>query len=302
MGELRVAVLGPGGVGGLLAALLAREGAEVTCIASELSAAAIRQRGLSLTSDRFGSFSVKVSAESSLSHEVDVLLVTVKEVDLAAALERIPTPVLNGAVVVPFLNGIDHLQALRERFPEAEVVAATIRVESSRVGPGDIHQVSPFTVIEVAPNDATPKLLADLCALFDASGIDVHERSDERAILWGKLSFLAPLALLTTDHAAAVGVIRTAHRVELLRVVGEVAAVARAEGVPVDEAAVTALLDGVPQAMQSSMQRDLASGRPIEIEAIGGTIVRHAHAHSIAVPEVERIVTDLRVRSRSTQP
>jgi 2-dehydropantoate 2-reductase len=225
--------------------------------------------------------------------------VTVKETDLAAALSRVPSGLINDGIVVPFLNGIDHMQILRNHFTRSRVVAGTIRVESMRSAVGEIHQVSPFTVVEVAPPQPTPPALAEFCRLLDRAGVDVQVRDDENSILWGKLSFLAPLALLTTAHSAPAGEIRTTYRGELVKVVGEVAAVARGEGTSIDEAGVLALVDAVPETMQSSMQRDLAAGRPIEIEAIGGAVVRHAEAHAIDVPDIERIVAELRLRSAS---
>jgi 2-dehydropantoate 2-reductase len=295
--HVRVAVLGPGGVGGFLAALLARAGAPVTCIAGESSAAAIRAGGIRLTSERFGSFSVHLDAESELSRPADVLFVAVKEVDLGAALARVPSSLLHDGVVVPLLNGIDHLQVLREHFDAAQVVASTFRVESVRTAVGEIHQISPFAVMELAPIGAMPSSLSEVCQLLRSAGVEVRVGDDENAILWGKLSFLAPLALLTSVHAAPAGIIRTSHRDQLLRVVEEIAAVARAEGVHIVAGDIVAMLDAVPETMQSSMQRDLAAGRRIEIEAIGGAIVRHAQIHAVEVPEVAGIVADLRVQA-----
>lgn len=271
----------------------------VSCVATAATASVIRERGLTVRSERFGSFAVRVDAETELSQRADVLIIAVKEVDLGAALARVPVPLMRGGVVVPFLNGIDHLAVLREHFDGARVVAGTIRVESSRTVAGEIHQVSPFAAIEIATDEpeAMPEPLRELCDVLINADVDVHVCDGEAAILWGKLSFLAPLALLTTAHSARAGTIRTVHRDELIKVVAEVATVARAEGVSVDDGVVLALLDSVPETMQSSMQRDLAAGRPIEVEAIGGAIVRHARAHSIAVPEVSRIVADLRARA-----
>lgn len=131
MTELRVGVLGPGGVGGLIAGTLARNGAEVTCIASESTAAVIAAQGLSIESDRFGTFRQPVRAESSLSSPLDVLCVAVKATGLVESLDRITTKMLKDAIVVPFLNGAEHVSILRERLAPARVVAATIRIESA---------------------------------------------------------------------------------------------------------------------------------------------------------------------------
>jgi 2-dehydropantoate 2-reductase len=119
---------------------------------------------------------------------------------------------------------------------------------------------------------------------------------DEAGVLWDKFVFLAPLALLTTHANAPAGVVRTERRDELTAVVREVASVARAEGADVDPEATIAALDGVHESMTSSMQRDAAEGRALELEAIGGSILRAAARAGVEVPFTAGLVRDLRAR------
>jgi 2-dehydropantoate 2-reductase len=277
---------------------LARGGAEVTCIASEASAVAIAEQGLSITSDRFGSFRTRVSAVSRLSAPLDVLCITVKAADLADALNRVPPEILGDAVVVPFLNGIEHVALIRERLATARVVPATIRIESTRTAPGEIVQASPFAAIELATTAPEEPIVASLVELLSGAGLEVTVRDDEYAILWEKLSFLAPLALLTTVYSVPAGIVRSTHREELIAVIDEVAKVARADGVAIDVDKVLALFDAIPETMQSSMQRDAQAGRPLEIEAIGGAVVRSANAHSISLAIVPELVDQLRPQAK----
>jgi 2-dehydropantoate 2-reductase len=130
-----------------------------------------------------------------------------------------------------------------------------------------------------------------------ATGLDVGVRPDERGLLWAKLSFLAPLALLTTSLGAPLGAVRRNRAEELRAVVAEVAAVARADGADPDPAANLALLHSLPAQMQSSMQRDAEAGLPTELEAIGGAVVRAAERHGIDVPVTRRLVLELRGRA-----
>jgi 2-dehydropantoate 2-reductase len=109
----RVAVLGPGGVGGLLAALLARRGDQVTCLAPPATAAHLAANGLELRSPTLGDARVTVEAATRLDHPVDVCFVTVKATQLAEAVEAVPAQALGDGLVVPFLNGIDHVAWLR---------------------------------------------------------------------------------------------------------------------------------------------------------------------------------------------
>ncbi|MEU9519646.1 2-dehydropantoate 2-reductase [Streptomyces sp. NPDC048224] len=282
-----VAILGPGGVGGLVGALLARAGHRVVCLAGEQTAAVLRRDGLRVESNRYGKFTAAVESDTELREPVDAVFVTVKQTALADALDRIPVDVLGTAVVVPLLNGIDHLPMLRERFPAARVVAGTIRVEATRTAPGRVAHTSPFADIELAaPAD-------DFTELLRQAGLGVTARANESAMLWDKLAFLAPFALLTTRHQTDVGAVRDQHRPELLTILDEIAAVAHAAGAPVTAEKLLSFFDRVPGTMRSSMQRDAEAGRPLELDAIGGAVLRAGAVHGIALPAVTRLVAEV---------
>jgi 2-dehydropantoate 2-reductase len=296
----RVAVLGPGGIGGLLAALLARRGDQVTCLAPPATAAHLAAHGLELRSPVLGDARVAVEAASRLDHPVDYLLVTVKAPQLEAAVEAAPAEVLGDGLVVPFLNGVDHVAWLRERYPADQVVAGTIRIESTRAGPGLIEHASPFAVVELAAGrtagQAVRNRVEELGARLAETGLDVTVRDDEAAVLWSKLAVLAPIALVTTWTAAPFGEARAGHRDEAVAVAHEIVAAATADGVELDEAAIVGMLDKIPDGMRSSMQKDAAAGRPIELDAIGGTILRAASRAGTDAPVTARLVADLRAR------
>jgi 2-dehydropantoate 2-reductase len=293
----RVAVLGPGGVGGLLAGLLARRGDQVTCLAPPATAAHLATHGLELRSPALGDARVRVEAASRLEHPVDVCFVTVKAGQLAAAVEAVPAEALGHGLVVPFLNGIDHVAWLRRRYPPGQVVAATIRVESTRVGPGVIEHASPFAVVELAAGETSRRdRIEELAARLAETGLDVTVGDDEASTLWSKLAVLAPIALVTTWAAAPFGEARAGHWDEVAAVAGEIVAAATADGVELDEATIVAMLDRVPDAMRSSMQKDAQHGRPIELDAIGGTILRAAARAGTPAPVTARLVADLQAR------
>jgi 2-dehydropantoate 2-reductase len=285
--SMAVAILGPGGVGGLIGALLARDGHRVICLAGEETSAVLRRDGVRVRSAQYGDFTARVEADTELREPVDATFVTVKQTALSAALERVPSQAVGDGIVVPLLNGLDHVAALRQHYPAAQVVAGTIKVEATRTAPGHIAHTSPFAVIELAgPLDG-------FAAALRHAGLDVTLRTDEGAMLWDKLSILAPFALLTTRYQAPVGTIRTERRSELLAVLDEITEVARATGAPVTAQEVLAFFDRAPEAMKSSMQRDAEAGRPIELDAIGGAVLRAAAHHGIATPVTARLVAEL---------
>ncbi|MFF1708110.1 ketopantoate reductase family protein [Streptomyces sp. NPDC058252] len=292
--RLTVAVLGPGGIGGLLAALLARAGHRVICVAGDATARVLAEDGIRVRSGQFGDFTARVEADTELREPVDACLIAVKATALDAALERVPAKALGeAALVVPFLNGVEHPATLRERYRPEQVAPAVIRVESTRLSPGLIDHGSPFAEIDLTGDTVPRERLDALAGALESAGARVRVQDGEAATLWAKMSFLAPLALLTTRYGVPLGDVRTVHREELLTLIEEIATVSRASGAPVDPAAALARYDTFPAAMKSSMQRDAEAGRPLELDAIGGALLRAADRHGVPVPVARRLVDEL---------
>jgi 2-dehydropantoate 2-reductase len=283
----RHAVLGTGGIGGLLGAALARAGADVVLL---MRPDAIRryEGRLTVESTVLGDFDVDVPAAPKLELEIDALWVAVKATQLEEALVLAPSDRVTGATVVPLLNGVDHVASLRKRY--ANVVAGAIRVESERVAPGRIRQTSPFLRVELAGAES-------LATELRAAGIECRVRDDELTLLWEKLAFLAPLALATTALDAPLGGVRNDKRYH--RCQDEAVAVARAEGARIDAEALHALAAAAPDVMQSSMQKDVAARRPPELDAIAGPILRGGIRHDISVPATAELMRLVKARTSS---
>ncbi len=144
------------------------------------------------------------------------------------------------------------------------------------------------------PSPENRERVERLAAALTGAGISVKLREDERAMLWDKFAVLEPLALLTTHARAAIGVPRTARRADLVGLVSEVVAVGAAEGVALDRETILKFVDSIPEGMESSMQRDRAAGRPLELDALGGALLRRAERHGIDAPVTRRLVDDLK--------
>ena len=291
--KLTVAVLGPGGTGGLLAALLARAGHRVICLAGDDTANALRTAGLQIRSGTFGDFTTPVEADTELREPVDVCLIAVKHTSLHSALDRVPPTALGDGLVVPLLNGVEHPATLRTRYRPDRVAPAVIRVESTRIAPGVIEHGSPFAELDLTGDGVPRERLDALASALAEAGPATRVLDDESAALWAKMSFLAPFALLTTLHGLPLGEIRTRHREELTALVEETAAVSAACGGPADPAQALARYDAFPPRTKSSMQRDAEAGRPLELDAIGGALLRAADRHGVKVPVATRVVREL---------
>jgi 2-dehydropantoate 2-reductase len=292
-----IGVLGPGGVGGFLAAALARAGQRVVVIAKPETAAVINSQGISVQSVRLGDFLAHPTAQAELSGPVDFLFVATKATTLQQALERIRHA---PRLTVPLLNGLDHIRTLRARFGSDRVAAGSIRIEADRPQPGHVTQTSPFLRVELAADD--PALYPSLRELEDVllrAEVPAEIGPSEAQVMWSKLVRLAPLALTTSVTERPIGYIRSdPHwRSVLQAAIEEAAAVASADGARIDTAALLAELDGAHPTLSSSMQRDLAAGRPPELDAIPGSLLRAAHRLGVECPTIERLVAQIEQRA-----
>jgi 2-dehydropantoate 2-reductase len=299
---MRIAVLGPGGVGGFLAAALACAGEEVVVVARESTAERIAEQGIEVVSARLGDFAARPAATACLSSSADALLVTTKATALRAALERIATA---PGLVVPLLNGVDHMQLLRERLGADRVAAGVIRIDSDRPESGRIVQSGSTLRVDLASDDpALAEPLHELAAALQRAGVPVEIGPGEAQILWSKLVRLTALACTTSAADRTIGFIRSdpEWRRALEGCILETAAVARAEGADIDPRERLAELDQAHPQLGSSMQRDLAAGREPELDAIAGSVLRAAARHGLRCPTVAQLSTEIAKRARIPAP
>jgi 2-dehydropantoate 2-reductase len=275
-----IAILGSGAVGALIGAELQRAGVQTAIVTTEASVEAINNDGITVRSPSFGDHTERVPAVTAMETPPGALIVATKAPHLAAALERIAG---EPEVVVPLLNGVDHMDLLRRRF--ANVVAGSVRVQAHREGRTTVIHRAPFLTVTVAAPGA-PALIEAL----DAARIESRTGGSEADVLWAKLSRLAGIALATTAADRPLGDVRDT----AAQVAREVAAVARAEGASVEAENVIAEQDALPDAASSSLRADVTAGRADhELDAIGGAVLRAAQRHGIDVPTVAKLTRDI---------
>ncbi len=295
MAPLRHAILGVGGVGGLIGACLARSGESVTVVVRPEALAEYPEQ-LHLES-AFGNFSVPVARAAEVP-PADVLWITVKATQLEAALAAFTKPESVGAIV-PLLNGIDHLAVLRARYGTTKVIAATIAVETERIAPGLIVHRTPFARLNVS--SAGRSLLGVVIDELQKMGFECRFIDDEPTLMWSKIVFLAPFALTTTAADCSTGAVIAdpAWRQQLESCVREACAVAVSEGAKVDADAIIAAMLKMPTNMRSSMQKDVERGNAPELDAIAGPILHGGERHGIDVPTTKSLAAAIERRAIS---
>ena len=294
---MTIAILGPGGVGGLLAAALQQAGEEVVIVAREPTAAIVAERGLRVESVKFGEILVRPRAVSQLEEPVDTLIVTTKAAGLEPALERVQT---QPALILPLLNGLDHLALLRERFDSGSVLAGAIRVEADRPEAGVIVHSSPFLLVTMASaEESMAGPMDELAGSLSEAGVLAKVLDSEADVMWSKLVRLNALACATSAYDMLLGEIRSTPEAifALEGAIAEAAAVALSEGASeVDVARTIEEVRRIPDTFGTSMQRDIAAGREPELDAIPGSVLRAAARHGIACPTIERLVRMIAAR------
>ena len=285
-----VAVLGPGAVGGVLAVRLALAGRRVLCVARPETAAAISRGGLTLESAG-GRLTCRPEAVESLAEPVDLLLVTVKAFGLDEAIPRIEA---RAAVVLPLLNGIEHIAALHRRFGQGAAAGSIGQLEAYRRSSTEIVQATERPVVTAAADFLPATDLAVALDLLAVDGVDVAQGASEAAVLWQKAARLAPLAALTSSTQRPLGELRSDPR--LRAALDEACAVAAADGVDVSAADQWAMIEAMPATLTTSAARDVAAGRASEIDAIVGGVVRAGGRLGVPTPTLAGLLVELEAR------
>jgi 2-dehydropantoate 2-reductase len=298
-----VAVLGVGGIGGMLAA---RTGA--ICVGTERTVAAIRGSGLTLVHGEATTVARPMAVER-LETPVGLLVVAVKAYDLEEALDRIAPEAVAGAVVLPLLNGLEHVEAIRARFGASDTVSrarpavaagSIARVEAYSPEPGRVVQRTPGATLTAASREVDPSSLDATLEPLRVPGIEVVLGDDEGSVLWEKAARLAVLAAATVASGLAVGTLRTdpTWRARLEEALGEACAVAAADDSRLDAAAQWAIIEAMPDDLTTSTARDAASGGQTELDAITGSVVRAGARLGVPTQALERLLEEAACRAR----
>jgi 2-dehydropantoate 2-reductase len=289
---MKHAIFGAGAIGGLVGTALGSIGEDVSVVVRPEKLASYPA---TLTLERpTGTITSRAKAVASLTESVDVLWIATKTYQLVKALESVK---VSPGCVVPLLNGVEHVAVLRSRFGNDRVVPGTIAVEAERIAAGQFIQRSPFVRLNLAASGRP--LLSSIIEQLGRLGFTCEFMENEQTLLWSKLTFLAPFALVTSASGLNVGEILASpeSKQKLDSSIVEACAVAKASGAELDLEQVRAAFNAVPATMRSSMQKDLLAGRELELDAIGGPIVRGGELHAIDVATTAELMAAIRVKA-----
>jgi 2-dehydropantoate 2-reductase len=289
---MRVAVVGAGGIGGYYGGLLARAGHPVGLLARGEHLRAIESRGLEIR-EPGGSFTAKVRASDRVEDLLpsDLALVTVKSYsvpDVAPAVRRLAE---EGAVVLPLLNGVEACESLAQRgVPENQLLAGLTVISAARIAPGVIERKSDFQSIVLGERQGGGSDRAErVAAIFREAGVETRVSTEIGVDLWRKFLFIASIAAACGLSRAPIGAVQRAPLGKLLlqRAVGEIAAVARARGIPLpfgDEGSTVERTLALAPGLKPSFLLDLERGGPNELDVLSGAVSRLGREHGVPTP------------------
>ncbi len=286
-----IGVLGPGGVGGALAVRLSLAGHRVLCIARAETAEAIARDGitLELAGDELHA---RPAADERLEEPVDLLLVALKAPGLRAGLERIVPEAVAQGVVVPLMNGIEHVAVLRETLGPCLAAGSIARIEAYRASPVRIVQPGDNPLVAAASVDVDLADLERALAPLRDAGAELRLGGSEADVLWEKAARLAVLAPVTALTQLPIGDLRVdpEWRPVLETALEESCAIGRAAGAAMRPESQWAIIDAMPATLSTSAARDVAAGTPSEIDAITGGVVRAGARLGIPCPVLAELL------------
>jgi len=299
---MKLAMFGIGGVGGYFGGRLVEAGHDVAFIARGKHLEAIKQYGLQVTSDR-GDFVAKpriATDDPSVVGTVDVMLMATKAWQIDDAAKQMKPMIGEHTMIVPLLNGVEAPLKLAEHYPKEQVLGGLCRVMSWIEAPGKIHQGVVMPTVTFGEMDAeTSERVQALREIFESAiGIDVQTPANIQAAMWQKLTFIASFSGVgaVTRHPAGVLRALPETRKMLEHAMQECVAVAEARGVEMPAGAAKksmSYIDNLNEGATASMQRDILDGKPSELSAQNGAIVRLGAEVNTPAPTHEFIYSAL---------
>jgi 2-dehydropantoate 2-reductase len=294
---MRFVVMGTGGIGGFFGAALARAGEDVWFVSRGKHLEAMQHSGLRISST-LGNFTIPpgqiVHSPSRISH-ADVVLFCVKSYDTEAAAQQLSPLIDSHALVISLQNGVDNVEKIAGVLPRCHTYGGAAYISSRITAPGHITETGGFQRIIFGPVAGAASALArEVHDSLLRAGIKSQLTGDIRRDLWQKLVFIASMGSLTAlsrlTHGEIIG--NPGTRALMFDAMREARSVAFKLGIEIEQIDETRVLEGLKRFSddtRSSMYYDLISEKPMEVEALNGTVVRLGDQLGVPTP-IHRVI------------
>jgi 2-dehydropantoate 2-reductase len=304
----RIAVLGAGAVGGYLGALLSRASSktntEIILICRGANLKAISSNGLKLITDNT-EILVKpsiVTDDISKIGRIDILLCCVKGYDLEESLRPLIPAITGKTIVIPFLNGVNASERIKNILPVARIWDGCIYVVSRLTAPGIIQQSGTLNQIFFGSDNETEPVLKNVENIFRLSSLNAKYSDTIKLNLWEKYFFISVMATITSYFNTNMGEVkkypdRFRFIIDLLL---ELQLVTTACKIILPQDLAEKTFDKImqlPGETISSMLRDFKKGAETELEDITGYVVNKSHELNISTPVYDMMYNKLRKKA-----
>ena len=290
--DMKVAVIGAGGVGGYFGGLLARAGHEVTFIARGAHLQSIKENGLRVESQLDGTFTVQGDATDNPSEvgEQDLVIFAVKMYHNSDAVDALAPLIGPETVVLTLQNGIDNGEILAEAVGDDHVMIGSAYMEGRITEPGVVTQGGPGIAAFGEMNVGISRRGENLLQRFQEAGWRVNLHENMPGMLWKKFAYIAGSAAVCAAADCVYEEMRTKPETrQLIRnAIEEVLAVGKARGAPIMADSLAWAMDSLdrfPGQGRASMAKDFTDQRPVELEGLTGTVVRMARELDVPTPD-----------------
>jgi 2-dehydropantoate 2-reductase len=289
---MKIIIYGTGGVGGYFGARLAQAGNNVVFIARGKHLEAIQKNGLQLKSIKGNHTVFPANATDDVTSitNPDLIIIATKTWQLEEVAKKCEPILSSNTIVLSLLNGADNAQKLTKIIPKKHVIGGLCKIVSKIEDYGIINHlaIEPYIGFGELDNTKTNRVL-ELQKVFNEAGIFNQIPNDIEATIWSKFLFITTISALGGLTRSPIGILRSMPELRklMLSTAEEIVAIAKAKNININQETIEQsfkIIDNLPFETTASLQRDIMSGKPSELESQVGAVHKMGKELEIETP------------------
>lgn len=306
-GSVKFLVVGAGAVGGYFGARLAEKGEDVTFLVREKRKTQLQARGLHVKSVHGDAVIHPKLIVAGEPGAFDVILIGTKAYHLEQTIQDIKPYVHNETVIIPMLNGMQHIDMLTNAFSKESVIGGLCFIESTLSSEGHVIQTSPIHRFVFGEwNGERTERIRNIEKAFQDTRAMISVSNNILRDMWHKYLFITTFSGVTTLFQRSIGPIREVNRgvkliESLLQETAQIMRVVQAPIIDNIEEKQMQTMGEMGYNMKSSMLRDMEKGLSVEVEALQGYLLSLAEARGIAAPTLQSVYVNLKLYEKDKE-
>ncbi|HIP44575.1 MAG TPA: 2-dehydropantoate 2-reductase [Sulfurospirillum arcachonense] len=277
--QMKILIIGAGGVGGYIGAKLIKSGyLDVTIIARGKHLKAIKTNGLTIQDEdkKFNINTYHITDDITQNEPYDFVIVTTKSYDIIEALESVKSSITDNTILMTTANGVGYKDKIKKHFPKNPICEACIYILSNITKPGTIKKYGGVFQLFIGSDEIAPKKLEEIYHIFNNANLKTKISQDIKLQCWRKYLFISAFATMTSFYNASMGEIVKEHERELRDVLSEIIALANKKGINLTsknlEDSISQAKSKIPYNATTSMLLDFRNKRRSEIDSLTGYV------------------------------